>query len=111
MTFVAQILLAITFIGAGIWKLATPTAKLAAKMPWMGEVSPGFLRMTAIVDLAGGIGVIVPTPLVGFAAIGCGFLQLFAIVFHVRRGEASATPFNVVLVALAAFVASRTLVG
>lgn len=38
------------------------------------------------------------------AALGCAFLQAFAIVFHLSRGEAANTPFNFVLVVLALFV-------
>ena len=39
------------------------------------------------------------------SALGCAALQISAIIFHVSRGEAASTPFNVVLVALALFVA------
>lgn len=108
--WVVQAVLFATFVGAGVWKLATPIPALAAKIPWAGQVSPAFLYTTAIVDLAGGAGVLLPsltrvapwlTPL---AALGCVALQLCAIVFHVARGEAANTPFNFLLVALAAFV-------
>ena len=45
--WIVQGLLALTFVGTGLWKLATPIPDLAAKMPWMGQVSPGFLYATA----------------------------------------------------------------
>jgi hypothetical protein len=106
----AQVLLFLLFAGTGIWKLTTPIPALAAKFPWMGEVSPAFLRLTAVFDLLGGIGVLLPTltrvkpGLTVLAALGCALLQLSAIVFHVTRGEAANTPFNFLLVALSVFV-------
>jgi len=76
----------------------------------MGDVPPTFLRATGVVDLMGGIGILLPTltrilpGLTVLAALGCALLQLCAIVFHIARGEAANTPFNFVLVVLAAFV-------
>jgi hypothetical protein len=109
--WVVQILLALTFAGTGIWKLVTPIADLGAKMPWMGQVSPSFLYLTAVFDTLGGLGVLLPSAvrikpgLTVIAALGCAALQASAIVFHVARGEAANTPFNVFLVALSLFVA------
>ena len=109
--WIVQSLLALTFVGTGIWKLTTPIPELAAMVPWMGEVSPGFLTMTAVFDLLGGLGVLLPSVtrikpgLTVLAALGCAALQASAIVFHVSRGEAVATPFNLLLVALSLFVA------
>jgi len=109
--WIVQGLLSLTFAGTGIWKLVTPTPELAVKVPWMGEVSPTFLGVTAVADLLGGIGILLPSltriqpRLTVLAALGCVVLQASAIVFHVSRGEAASTPFNVLLVALALFVA------
>jgi uncharacterized membrane protein YphA (DoxX/SURF4 family) len=109
--WIVQGLLALTFVGAGVWKLATPIPELAAKMPWMGQVSPSFLYATAAFDILGGLGVLLPSVtrikpgLAVLAALGCVALQGSAIVFHVSRGEAANTPFNLLLVALALFVA------
>ena len=109
--WIVQSLLGLTFAGTGIWKLVTPIPELAAMVPWMGEVSPGFLYMTAAFDLLGGLGVLLPSVtriqpgLTVLAALGCAAFQASAIVFHVSRGEAVATPFNLLLVALSLFVA------
>jgi|SRR6516162_780817 hypothetical protein len=108
--WVAQVGLCVLFAGTGIWKLTTPIPVLAAKFAWMGDVPPTFLRATGVVDLMGGIGILLPTltrilpGLTVLAALGCALLQLCAIVFHIARGEAANTPFNFVLVVLAAFV-------
>jgi hypothetical protein len=109
--WIVQGLLALNFAGAGIWKLVTPVPELAAKMPWMGEVSAAFLYTTAVFDLLGGLGVLLPSVtrikpgLTVLAALGCVALMLGAIVFHVSRGEAANTPFNFILIALSLFVA------
>jgi len=109
--WVAQILLALTFAGTAIWKLATPRAALATMIPWAGEVSARLFYFTAAADLAGGLGVLLPSAtriaprLAALAALGCAVLQLSAIVFHVSRGEVVNTWFNLLLVALSLFVA------
>ncbi len=109
--WLVQGLLALTFAGTGIWKLATPPHELAAQMPWMGQVSPAFLYTTATADLLGGLGLVLPSAtrikpnLAVWAALGCVALQASAIIFHVARGEAASTPFNGLLAALALLVA------
>jgi uncharacterized membrane protein len=106
-----QGLLAVLFTGTGVWKFLTPIPELAAMIPWAGEVSPAFLYATAVIDLCGGLGILLPSltrirpGLTVLAAVGCALLQVSAILFHLSRGEAANTPFNVLLVALAAFVA------
>ena len=108
--WIVQLLLAVTFVGTGIWKLVTPIPRLAAIFPWMGQVSPAFLYATGVLDALGGLGLVLPTMtgikpgLTRLAALGCALMQISAIVFHVSRGEAGNTPFNFVLVALSLFV-------
>lgn len=109
--WVVQWLLALTFVGTAIWKLATPIPALAAKIPWAGQVAPSFLYVTASFDLAGGLGILLPSltriwpRLTVAAALGCAALMGAAIAFHLSRGEARNTPFNFVLLGLALFVA------
>ena len=106
----AQILIAFAFIGAGLVKLTTPIPQLAAMMPWAGQYSEPFVRSIALVDLAGGIGILLPAltrilpRLTVLAALGCTVLQVFALAFHLSRGEAEVTPLNIVLLALSLFV-------
>jgi hypothetical protein len=109
--WIVQWLLAVTFVGTGIWKLATPIPQLAAMIPWAGQVSPGLLYATAVFDILGGLGVLLPSVtrskpgMTVLAALGCVALQASAIIFHFSRREAANTPFNLLLVALALFVA------
>jgi len=109
--WLVQALLGLTFAGTGIWKVATPIPTLAAAMPWMGQVSPAFLYVTAVFDFLGGVGLLLPSltrirpGLTVWAALGCAALQVSAIVFHFSRGEGANTPFNFLLVALSLFIA------
>lgn len=109
--WVVQTLLSLTFVGGALWKFATPLETISTMIPWSGQVSPAFFYFTAVVDLAGGLGVLLPSLtriqpwLTVLAALGCALLQASAIAFHFSRGEAANTPFNFLLVALALFVA------
>lgn len=108
--WIAQALIFFVFTSAGLVKLLTPIPQLATMMPWTGEYSEAFVRVIGLIDLAGGIGILLPAAtrilprLTVLAALGCAALQVVAIGFHVSRGEAAVTPFNLVLLALAVFV-------
>lgn len=108
--WIVQGLLFLIFTGTGLWKLFTPIPKLAAMIPWAGQVPVAFVYATAVIDLCGGLGVLLPTltgikpGLARLAALGCALLQACAIIFHLSRGEAANTPFNFLLLALSLFV-------
>lgn len=107
--WVAQALLAVLFVGTGVFKLVTPVATLAGLWPWAGEY-PALVRATGIIDLAGGLGLVLPAltrrrpGLTALAAAGCALLQVCAIAFHLTRGEGANTPFNFAVLALTLFV-------
>lgn len=108
--WIAQVLVAFMFCSAGYMKLTTPIPELSAMMPWTGQYSATFVRTIGLVDLAGGLGILLPAltrilpGLTVLAALGGVVLQVFAIVFHLSRGEAMMVPLNFVLLALCAFV-------
>jgi uncharacterized membrane protein YphA (DoxX/SURF4 family) len=107
----AQVLLAATLIWSGSVKLARPVAELAAMWPWAGEVPVAVVKLTAVVDLLGAIGLIFPAlfriqpKLTPVAALGIVVLMICAAVFHIARGEASSIGVNVVVGAIALFIA------
>ncbi|QDP22605.1 DoxX family protein [Bradyrhizobium cosmicum] len=106
----AQGLLFFVFTSAGLVKLLTPIPQLAAMMPWAGQYSEAFVRSIGLIDLAGGLGILLPAltrilpRLTVLAALGCTVLQVFALIFHVSRGEAEVTPLNLLLLTLSVFV-------
>jgi hypothetical protein len=109
--WIGQVILSLVFGMGGFVKATMPIAELAAKVPWADAVPAGLVRFIGIAELAAGVGLILPaltrvlprlTPL---AAAGLAMIMVFAIGFHVQRNEFQALPFNLVLGALAAFVA------
>jgi uncharacterized membrane protein YphA (DoxX/SURF4 family) len=108
--WIAQALVAALFMLFGIMKLTMPIAELSKTMIWAGQLPELFVRAIALVDLAGGIGILLPAwtrvrpRLTVWAALGCTVLQVLALAFHLSRGEAMVTPLNIVLLLLAAFV-------
>jgi hypothetical protein len=108
--WLAQWFIALAFV-AGAWlKLTTPIMELAALWPWTGDLPASLVRLLGMIDLAGGLGVVLPALLrmrpqwTVTAAIGCAALQLCAMAFHATRGELAALPVNLVLLGVAAFI-------
>lgn len=109
--WISQILVAALFIPVGVMKLAQPIPKLAEVVPWAIEFPVWFVRSIGAIDLAGGIGILLPSllrimPLTAiWAAIGCACLQVVSIAFHLYRNEAAVIAVNVILLGLSVFVA------
>jgi uncharacterized membrane protein YphA (DoxX/SURF4 family) len=108
--WVAGGLLAIAYLMAGAMKATQPIDKLAAQMTWPAEY-PRLTRFIGWSEFLGAIGLVLPlvtgilawlTPL---AALCLVLVQLLAIGFHLMRKEPQIVPVNIVLLALAAFVA------
>ena len=108
--WVAQVLGAGLFIMSGMMKTMTPIPELSAMMPWAGEYSASFVRFIDVVDIAGGLGLLLSSltrilpRLTVIAAAACVLLQILAIGFHAMRGEFEVLPLNAVYIALALIV-------
>lgn len=106
----AQLLVAAPFIFFGGMKLSQPISALAPMMPWTGQVSEAIVRVLGFIDVAGGVGLLLPgitrikPELTRAAAIGSILLQISATIFHLSRGEAAMVPLNVVFLALLSFI-------
>ena len=113
--WVAQVLLAVLYLPSAYMKLLLPVAEVARQIPWANQVPLEFLRFIGFVDLAAGIGLLLPAltriqpRLTVWAAIGSAVLQLLAIGFHASRGDYAAMPaiisLNLIALALSVFVA------
>lgn len=92
---IVQGVTALAFVGAGLMKLRTPYATMAAdpKSDWVKAYPPGFVRFLGLAEVAGGLGLILPRVtgvapvLVPVAAAGLLVIMLGAIGTHVRRKE------------------------
>ena len=108
--WIVQVLLAGMFLLAGVMK-AFQYERAKAMLPWVKDVPHGLVTFIGICELLGGLGLLLPaitgtlpwlTPL---AAAGLAIIMILAAGFHTSRREGQAIVFNVVLFALAAFVA------
>jgi uncharacterized membrane protein YphA (DoxX/SURF4 family) len=109
--WIVQILLAFLFIYHGWMMLSLPPqARQGGQMDYVEAIPTGFRRFTAVAESLGGIGLILPwltgilpwlTPL---AAVGLVLVMIGAVIFHIPRKEYPNIVFNLVLLALAAFV-------
>jgi putative oxidoreductase len=108
--WVAAAVLAVLYLMAGGMKATQPIDKLAAQMKWPADL-PRLTRFVGVAEVLGAIGLILPlatgilpwlTPL---AALCLVLVQVLAIGFHIMRKELQILPANLVLLALAAFVA------
>ncbi len=109
--WIAQAILAVMFIMAGAMKSMQPIEELAKSLPWVNEVSVGLVRFIGVSELLGGIGLVLPallrikpilTPL---AALGLAVVMVFAFVYHIAKGEYNVLGMNVILAAIALFIA------
>lgn len=112
--WIVSAVLAALYVMAGFTKIAKAKDDLLAepRMAWAGEFSPGQIKAIGAVELAGAVGLVVPwltgvaTILTPVAAVGLALVQVGAAIVHARRGELATVPINVVLCALAVFVAA-----
>jgi uncharacterized membrane protein len=108
--WIAQVLLGLGFIAAGI-NHAGNFEKASQRMDWMVAVGRDRTRVIGVLEILGGIGVILPAVtgvavwLTPVAASCLALLMVAALVFHLRRHEYAAIIVNTVLGLLAAFVA------
>jgi DoxX-like protein len=108
---VASVLAAV-FAGSGLLKLLVSKDKLVQSgQGWAQDFSPISIRLMGVAEVLGAVGVILPAVehigpvLVPLAAIGLGLFMAGAAVVNVRRKDVALIGFNLVLLALAIFVA------
>ncbi|PIB39168.1 hypothetical protein BFP75_12930 [Maribacter sp. 4G9] len=109
--WVAQVLLAAMFLMAGIMKATQPIEELSQSMTWVNDFSAGMVRFIGISELLGGIGLLLPallrikpifTPL---AALGLFIIMVLAFIYHISNAEYQALGINLILGAIAVFIA------
>jgi uncharacterized membrane protein YphA (DoxX/SURF4 family) len=109
--WVLQVVLAASFVWAASMKLFSPIDKLSAMWPWTAQVSLALLHFTGIIDLAAGLGLVLPAllriqpKLTPIAAVATVVLMVCATIFHVSRGEASVIGANIFFAVDAAIIA------
>lgn len=108
--WVFQILIAVFMLSGTLLKFM-PIDQLSAMMPWTGQVPEYMVRILALIDLAGALGLLLPMlinykqALTVYAALGIALLMLCAIVFHLSRHEGSVTVTNIIVLVMSLFIA------
>ena len=108
--WILQALLGLAFIAAG-YNHGFNIEKARTQMQWMTAVPENLLRFIGVSEILGGLGLVLPAvtgilpQLTAWAATGLSLIMILAALFHLRRGEYPAIVINLVLLALAAFVA------
>src|SRR5688500_1616200 len=109
--WIAQVVLAAMFLMSGLMKVSQPIDQLSAMLPWASQVPEILVRFIGAAEVFGGIGVILPSllriqpKLTPIAAVGLAVVMVFAVAFHLYRGETTAIGMNLILVAIAVFIA------
>lgn len=90
--------------------LLSPTEMVAMGMAWAENAPIALIRFIGLAELAGIIGLLVPTAtrimpkMAIYAAMGLAAIQVLAIPFHIFRGEFAALPFNLIYLGLAVLI-------
>jgi hypothetical protein len=110
-----QILWGFFFAGSGFGKVLLYDAALYAEAPeavaWYAAVPQPLIVFIGVCEVLGGVGLILPAitrvkpKLTAFAAAGLALTMILAAGFHLMRGEFALVPANLVLGAVAAFIA------
>lgn len=109
--WIAQGLLAVMFIMAGLMKATQPVEALTDALPWVANTPLALVKFIGISELLGGLGLIIPSifrwkpNLTVLAALGLALVMVLASGFHAARGEFSSIGMNVILLGLALFIA------
>jgi len=110
--WIIAIVLAVAFAGSGLMKQFVPKDKLVtAGQGWAEDFSTTSIRLIGLAEILGAIGLVLPAAvhiapiLVPLAAVGLALVMVGAAVVHARRNEPMNIAVNVVLIALAVFVA------
>ena len=111
--WIAQGLLAVAMLGAGAMKLAQSKEQLMASgsMDWTEDFPEPQIKGIGTLEVLAAIGLILPALLdvapvvVAIAAVGVVLLMLGAAATHLRRGERQMVPVNLVIAAIALFIA------
>jgi putative oxidoreductase len=105
-----QILLGVGIFLGGIMKAFFPLERLALRMKWTSDLPPLLVRFIGVVEILGGIGLILPGVtgimpwLTLLAALGLALIMLLAMVFHSTRGEKLGNASIMLVLSVAVFV-------
>ena len=101
----------VAYVAGGIVKLTMSYEKYAAKLGWPGDFTPGNVRFMGVVEVLGGIGLVLPglvdvAPILVPIAASCMALYMAgAITERLRRGEYKELLGDLLFLAAMVFIA------
>lgn len=110
LTWILQIVLGIYFVVIGVLHFVVPSG-LPGPLEWMYDLPTWLHVASGAVEIAGGLGLILPSMtrikagLTPLAAAGLATVMLLAAVWHLSQGDPQRIVANLVLVVLLAIVA------
>ncbi len=111
---ILKILLGIVFIPIGIMKLSQPIVKLNETLGWINDFSTLFVRVLGSIELVIGLMMIVPlivksipNSMSAYGALSIVIIMLGACVVHFNRNEFPMIISNLVILAMAGFIAFK----
>lgn len=109
--WIAASILFVSYTVTGLVKLVLPVASIPRRLQWVHATRPRNVRAMGVVNLLGGLGVMLP-PLTGMmtwltivAAVGLVIVQAGAIRIHIAFRDFVTLPVNILLLLLAAYLA------
>ena len=109
--WVVQVLLGLMFLFAGVSKALRPREELRKQMGWVEDFSAGQVKVIGLIEVLGGLGVILPSwtgiapVLAPIAATGLALDMVLAALVHMRRKEYQMVGVHAARFLLAVFVA------
>jgi uncharacterized membrane protein YphA (DoxX/SURF4 family) len=106
----------ITGFGKILWYKPELWNQALQQVPWLSAVPQDLAVFIGVAEFLGGVGLILPAitgvkpKLTPWAAIGLTLVMILAAGFHIARGEYNFVLLNLVLGAVAAFIAYGRLV-
>ena len=108
--WVLQWVFGLYFLAVGIMHFVVPEG-LPSTMSWMYELSDTMHAVSGTAEILGGLGLILPSVtriqprLSVLAALGLGVVMVGAIIWHLSRSEVTNIGFNVLNMAVMAYIA------
>jgi hypothetical protein len=106
-----QITVAVILLVSGYTKLFLPHEQVAEAAEWTGAYTEVFVRYIGMIDILGGLGLILPGLLAiypritGYTAIGIAVLMIAAMVLHIDRYEFGAIWVNIFILIASVIIA------
>lgn len=109
--WVAEIVLALLYLGLGVMRLVQPYDKLVRVLRWPADFPAWAVKLIGLAEILGALGLIIPAAadvapiLTPIAACALGMLMAGAVAVHLRRRERQRVALPCILLAVNVFIA------